>query len=91
MSALPSLPMSLLQKPKEANDLMNKALNQSIDSITMYAINEADDCGSVTEPDEFVPTRKLKIGDKIEVYSPLDYQYFPGSVPKHAEGTEKIE
>ena len=79
----------LALKYQKANDIMDTALNESIDSITMDAGNPTDDSVSSTEPDELGPTRELKIGDKIEVYWPLDDQYYPGSVSEYAEATGK--
>ena len=78
----------LALKYQEANDFMDTALNESIDSIAM-AVNDTCDTVSSTEPDELGPTRELKIGDKIEVYWPLDDQYYPGSVSEYAEDTGK--
>ena len=79
----------LALKYQEANDITDTALNESIDSITMDAVNTTDDSVSSTEPDELGSTRELKIGDEIEIYWPLDDQYYPGSVYEYSEATGK--
>ena len=57
----------LASKCQEANDIMDTALNESIDSLTMDAGNKTEDFVSSMEPEELGPTRELEIGGKSEV------------------------
>ena len=68
---------------------MDMTLNESIDSLSKVAVNEYDE--SCTEPEELGSTRELRVVDKIEVYWPLDVQFYPGSVSEYAGPTENIE
>ena len=74
-------------KYQEANDAMDMALDETIDSLCEVAANESED--SYTEPEELGPTRDLRVGDEIEVFWPLDGQYYPGSVSEYSEDTGK--
>ena len=74
---------------QEASDIMDTALDESIDSLNKDTLEKIDDCVSITETNELVPTHELRVGDKIEVYWPLDDQYYPGSVVEYSEATGK--
>ena len=60
-----------------------------IDSLDKDSPNEAYDCVSITETEELGATHELQVGDKIEVYWPLDDQYYPGPVSDYSEATGK--
>ena len=49
------------------------ALIESIDFLSQVAANESDE--SYKEPEELGPTRKLRVGHKIELYRSLDGHY----------------
>ena len=59
---------------------MDIALDESIDYFNNDASVEPDDCVSITEAEELGLTYEIRVGEKIEVYWPLDGQYYPGSV-----------
>ena len=59
-------------KYQEASDIMDTALDKSIDSLNKDNSEQTDDCVSITETDELGLTHELRVGDKIEVYWPLD-------------------
>lgn len=55
--------------------------------------NETDDSASSTESDEQGSTRKLRIGDKIKFYWPLNDQYTLGpylNMPRELECIEYL-
>ena len=58
----------LALKYQEASDVLDTALNESIDSLNKDASIEPDGCFSIAEIEELGPTHELRVGDKIEVY-----------------------
>ena len=68
---------------------MDIALNESIDSLNKDTSNEPGENVGITETEELCPTLQLQVGDKVEVYWPLDDQYYPGSVSDYSEATGK--
>ena len=65
-------------KYEEASNVLDTALNETLNSINKDTSNEPNDNVSITETEELVPNHERQVGDKIEVYWPLDDQYYSG-------------
>ena len=76
-------------KYQEANDLLDSALEISIDSLSEESNNETAHNDSSSQPEELSTTHNLSTGDKIGVHWPLDDTYYPGSISEYYEGTGK--
>ena len=74
-------------KYQETVDSLDVSLGYSMDSITDESpdmIHEPDD---LSDRGEIGPTIDLNIGGKIEVYWPLDIEYYPGTVTTYDGAT----
>ena len=69
-------------KTQKSNDVKDRSLNKD-------TVNVADVCISIIGIEDLVPTRELRIGEKIQVYWLLDDQYYPGYLSEYSEAIVK--
>ena len=67
-------------KYHEAFDVLDNSLGNSIDDLPYdETVTDRVDC-TLSDSEEIGTTRNISVGDKIEVFWPLDDQYYPGKI-----------
>ena len=69
---------------------MDPAPEKSVDSLTHNETNQEDEITDNSETEKPGTTHEVCVGDKIEVYWPLDDNYHPGSVSEYSETLANI-